>query len=42
VPDKDVQLSEIFWGSTPFWIVLLMAVIAISIWPGLATFLPNL
>jgi tripartite ATP-independent transporter DctM subunit len=42
VPDKDVQLAEIFWGSTPFWVVLLLVVAAIAIWPGLATFLPNL
>jgi tripartite ATP-independent transporter DctM subunit len=42
VPDKDVQLAEIFRGSVPFWIVLLMTVAAIAVWPGLATFLPRL
>ncbi len=42
VADKNVQLAEIFWGSTPFWIVLLVVVAMVAIWPGLATFLPNL
>jgi C4-dicarboxylate transporter, DctM subunit len=42
VADKDVQLAEIFWGSTPFWVVLLAVVAMIAIWPGLATFLPSL
>jgi TRAP-type C4-dicarboxylate transport system permease large subunit len=42
VPDKTVQLGEIFRGSTPYWIVLLLAVIVLAVFPQLATFLPNL
>ena len=42
VPDKDVTLAEIFRGSVPYWIVLLAVVVAIAVFPGLATFLPNL
>jgi len=34
VPDRDVQLSEIFSGAIPFWIVLLLTVVAIAVWPG--------
>lgn len=42
VPDKSVELAEIFRGSIPYWIVLLTVVIAIAIFPKIATFLPNL
>jgi C4-dicarboxylate transporter, DctM subunit len=42
VPDKSVTLGEIFRGSIPYWIVLLVVVVALAIFPQLATFLPNL
>jgi tripartite ATP-independent transporter DctM subunit len=42
VPDKRVELNEIFWGSIPYWIALLAVVAAIAVFPKLATFLPNL
>lgn len=42
VPDKTVQLGEIFRGSLPYWIVLLLAVVGLAVFPQLATFLPNL
>ena len=42
VPDKDVTLAEIFRGSIPYWIVLLAVVVALAIFPQLATFLPSL
>jgi C4-dicarboxylate transporter, DctM subunit len=42
VPDRDVELGEIFWGSIPYWFVLLAIVAALAVFPGLATFLPNL
>ncbi len=42
VPDKDVQLSEIFWGSAPYWVILLGIVAAIAVFPQLATYLPKL
>lgn len=42
VPDKSVTLAEIFAGSIPYWIVLLAVVVALAVFPQLATFLPNL
>jgi TRAP-type mannitol/chloroaromatic compound transport system permease large subunit len=42
ISDNTVPLSEIFIGSIPYWIVLLLVVAAIAIFPQLATFLPNL
>ena len=42
VPDKSVELAEIFRGSVPYWIVLLAVVAALAIFPRLATFLPSL
>ena len=42
VPDNKVQLSEIFRGSIPYWIVLLSVVVAIAVYPKLAAWLPNL
>jgi tripartite ATP-independent transporter DctM subunit len=42
ISDNTVPLSEIFIGSIPYWIVLLLVVVAIAIFPQLATFLPNL
>ena len=42
VPDKSVTLAEIFRGSIPYWIVLLVVVVALAAFPQLATFLPSL
>ena len=42
VPDRSVQLAEIFRGSIPYWIVLLVVVVALAVLPQLATFLPSL
>jgi tripartite ATP-independent transporter DctM subunit len=42
VDDKDISIWSIFWSSTPYWIVLLIAVVAIALFPGIATFLPRL
>jgi len=42
VPDKSITLAEIFMGSTPYWIVLLGVIVILAIFPGFATFLPNL
>jgi TRAP-type mannitol/chloroaromatic compound transport system permease large subunit len=42
VPDKTIQLAEIFRGAIPYWIVLLAVVVAIAVFPELATFLPSL
>ena len=42
VPDRDVELAEIFRGAIPYWIVLLTVVAALAVFPQLATFLPGL
>ncbi len=42
VPDKSVELGDIFRGSVPYWIVLLAVVAALAVFPQLATFLPSL
>ena len=42
VPDRTVTLAEIFRGSIPYWIVLLVVVVALAAFPKLATFLPGL
>jgi C4-dicarboxylate transporter, DctM subunit len=42
VAERDLTLSEIFIGATPYWIVLLLVVAAIAVFPQIATFLPNL
>jgi tripartite ATP-independent transporter DctM subunit len=42
VPDRDVELAEIFRGAIPYWIVLLAVVAGLAVVPQLATFLPGL
>jgi C4-dicarboxylate transporter DctM subunit len=42
VPDKDVQLAEIFRGAIPYWIILLLVVVAVAVFPQIATYLPGL
>ena len=37
VPDKTVQLSEIFSGSIPYWILMLFVLVLVWILPDLAT-----
>ena len=41
ISDATVPLNEIFIGSIPYWIVLLLVVVAIAVFPEIATFLPN-
>ncbi|MFY0614170.1 MAG: TRAP transporter large permease subunit [Hyphomicrobiaceae bacterium] len=41
VEDKSVQLSEIFLGSVPYWILMLIVMVMIWIWPSIATWLPS-
>jgi len=41
VEDKSVQLSEIFKGSVPYWILMLVVMIMIGVWPEIATWLPS-
>lgn len=42
VSDRTVTLWEIFRGTIPYWVVLLVIVAAIAVFPKIATFLPNL
>jgi C4-dicarboxylate transporter DctM subunit len=42
VTDPTLELGEIFRGSIPYWIVLLAVVVAVALFPGLATYLPKL
>src|SRR5512144_1802037 len=42
VPDRSVELAEIFRGSIPYWIALLIVVATVAVFPQLATFLPQL
>jgi len=42
VDDKSVTLSEIFKGSVPYWMLMLIVMLMIWAWPDLATWLPTL
>ncbi|HSB48991.1 MAG TPA: TRAP transporter large permease subunit, partial [Burkholderiales bacterium] len=42
IDDKDISVWSIFWSATPYWAVLLITVVLIALFPGIATFLPNL
>jgi len=37
VPDRTVQLGEIFKGSVPYWLLMLVAMALVWVFPGLAT-----
>jgi len=41
VEDKSVKLSDIFIGSIPYWILMLIVMMMIWYWPELATWLPS-
>ncbi len=40
VEDKTVRLAEIFRGSVPYWMLMLVVMLMIWAWPILATWLP--
>jgi C4-dicarboxylate transporter, DctM subunit len=40
--EKDLSTGEIFKGAVPYWIALLGAIVALVIFPQIATWLPNL
>ena len=42
IEEKSVTLSEIFKGSVPYWMLMLVVMLMIWAWPGLATWLPTL
>ena len=37
----DIPLSDIIWGVMPFVVLMLLAVLMICIYPGIATGLPD-
>jgi C4-dicarboxylate transporter DctM subunit len=41
VADKSVRLAEIFKGSVPYWILMLILMLIIWAFPGIATWLPS-
>lgn len=41
VVDPEATLSKIFWGSVPYWFILLLLVALIATFPGIATWLPS-
>lgn len=41
VNDPGISMSTIFWGVTPFWMMLLLLVPLFFAFPGIVTFLPN-
>jgi C4-dicarboxylate transporter DctM subunit len=41
VADKSVTLSEIFKGSVPYWILMLILMLMIWMYPEIATWLPS-
>jgi C4-dicarboxylate transporter DctM subunit len=42
VPDRSVDLAEIFRGAMPYWVALLVVVATVALFPGIASFLPSL
>ena len=42
IDDKDISIWNIFAASTPYWAVLLFAVVLVALFPGIATYLPSL
>jgi tripartite ATP-independent transporter DctM subunit len=42
IDDKDISIWTIFNSSTPYWMVLMLSIGLILLFPGIATWLPNL
>jgi len=40
--DEDVSIMRIFKSSTPYWIVMLIGMVAIAVFPQIATVLPDM
>jgi TRAP-type C4-dicarboxylate transport system permease large subunit len=41
VPDPEVSLKDIFTGSIPYWIMMILVAIIVIAFPGIASFLPD-
>ena len=42
VDDDDVTIWEIFKSSTPYWVIMLIGVVLLAVFPKIATWLPSL
>jgi C4-dicarboxylate transporter DctM subunit len=42
VPEPNVPLAEIFRGAIPYWFILFAVIVAIVVFPQIATFLPTM
>ena len=42
VDDDDVTIWEIFKSSTPYWVIMLIGVVLLALFPKIATWLPSL
>lgn len=42
VPEKGIELAEIFRGAIPYWIILILVVATVVLFPKIATYLPSL
>ncbi len=42
LPDERITLAEIFRGSIPYWVCLLLVILVVAAFPQVATWLPNL
>lgn len=43
IPEEtDVSIAQIFKSSTPYWIVMLIGMVAIVVFPKIATILPEM
>lgn len=42
IDDKDISIWAIFRSATPYWLVLLLSVVLVALFPSIATWLPDL
>jgi TRAP-type mannitol/chloroaromatic compound transport system permease large subunit len=42
ITDPEVSLSTIFMGAIPYWVILLVLVLMVALFPSLASWLPSL
>jgi C4-dicarboxylate transporter, DctM subunit len=42
LPDRTIPLAAIFYGSIPYWLILLGSIVMLAAFPQISTFLPNL
>jgi TRAP-type C4-dicarboxylate transport system permease large subunit len=38
----DIPLSEVIWGTLPFVMLMMLAVLLLCFFPGISTYLPDL